>query len=47
MIKAVIVCFDMLDQASFIESEFWIQEAKRINPTGTIILCGTKVFYMF
>jgi hypothetical protein len=34
----------MLDQNSFLESEFWVQEAKRVNPTGPIILCGTKVF---
>ncbi|KAJ3414532.1 Ras- protein Rab-26 [Chytridiales sp. JEL 0842] len=39
---AALLCFDMLNPASFAELGFWYNEIKRSAPSALIILVGTK-----
>ncbi|KAI8613984.1 P-loop containing nucleoside triphosphate hydrolase protein [Chytriomyces sp. MP71] len=37
-----ILCFDMLNQSSFLELPFWYNEVRRISPDALMILVGLK-----
>ncbi|KAI9101315.1 P-loop containing nucleoside triphosphate hydrolase protein [Phlyctochytrium arcticum] len=39
---AILLCFDMLSQSSFLEVQYWFNEYKRNAPEALALLVGTK-----